>query len=132
VTSSSKRWLALAMLASFLAAGIPFWVVPYDKADLPNALWHPGLFVAGIAALMVCMSRVAPFWRATVMITLSICGAVLARVMAGIAQDPTSHNLWPFEMVIAFVVGLVAAAPGALAGSVIARWRPTRTGEARS
>jgi hypothetical protein len=35
--------------------------------------------------------------------------------------DPTSHNLWPFELVIAFLVGLAGTVPGALIGSVFRR-----------
>ena len=43
--------------------------------------------------------------------------AVLARVAVETAEDPTSHNLWPFEVVIAGGIGFA----GALAGVVFAR-----------
>ena len=46
----------------------------------------------------------------------------MARVVVDTMRDPTSHNLWPFEVVIAFMVGLAGAVPGALIGSAIRRW----------
>ena len=45
----------------------------------------------------------------------------MARVVVDTARDPTSHNLWPFEMVIAFALGLAGAVPGALIGSTFRR-----------
>jgi ABC-type branched-subunit amino acid transport system permease subunit len=44
---------------------------------------------------------------------------VLARVIVDVVRDPTSHNLWPFEIVIAVLVGAAAAVAGALLGSLL-------------
>jgi len=38
--------------------------------------------------------------------------AVMARVALEVAADPTSHNLWPFEVVIAGFFGLLSGAIG--------------------
>jgi hypothetical protein len=46
---------------------------------------------------------------------------VMARVVVETFQNPTTHNLWPFELVIASAVGLAVASVGSLAGLVIAR-----------
>lgn len=46
---------------------------------------------------------------------------VLGWVVVETAADPTSHNLWPLEAMIALVLGLVAAAPGVAAGALVAR-----------
>jgi hypothetical protein len=35
-------------------------------------------------------------------------GLVVLRIVLGTALDPTSHNLWPFELLQASVVSLVA------------------------
>lgn len=44
-----------------------------------------------------------------------ILAAVMARVVVDTATDPTSHNLWPFELVLAgFVAGVTTAAGTAL------------------
>jgi hypothetical protein len=41
----------------------------------------------------------------------------LLRVIVGVTADPTSHNLWPFEVILACVVGLGVSLSGALLGS---------------
>ena len=119
-------WLPVAMLASFLAVGIPYWRIPYHSLNLPNALLTPWLLVAVLAALLLCVFRAAPFWLATPAIAVSVMAVVVVRVMTDTAHDPTSHNLWPLEYVIAFPVALFAAIAGALPGSLIAMGRRAR------
>jgi hypothetical protein len=36
--------------------------------------------------------------------------------------DPTSHNLWPIEVMIAMVVGMAMAWPGAAVGDLLRRF----------
>jgi hypothetical protein len=53
-------------------------------------------------------------------------GTVLAlafegRVVYDTASDPTSHNLWPFEIILAAGPGLAAAFIGAFAAGLFAR-----------
>jgi hypothetical protein len=36
----------------------------------------------------------------------------MARVAVETSRDPTTHNLWPFEVVIAGGIGLIAGALG--------------------
>jgi hypothetical protein len=45
----------------------------------------------------------------------------MARVIVETSQDPTSHNLWPLELIIAAAVGLVFALAGSLAGGLLAK-----------
>ena len=54
--------------------------------------------------------------------------AVLGRVSVETARDPTSHNLWPFEVIIASGVGVLAA----MIGVGIARVLQWATGRALS
>jgi len=44
--------------------------------------------------------------------------AVLARVAVETNKDPTSHNLWPFEFIIATAVGALCSSAGAVLGSL--------------
>jgi hypothetical protein len=46
--------------------------------------------------------------------------AVMARVIYDTSADPTSHNLWPFEIVIAIGLGFVASLVGAVVGGFLA------------
>lgn len=45
---------------------------------------------------------------------------ILARIAVDTAKDPTSHNLWPFEVVIAAVIGVLCSSAGAQVGSLLA------------
>ena len=60
------------------------------------------------------------FWLTTVIVGASVPAAVFARVIYDTSSDPTSHNLWPFEIILAAGPGLIAALAGAFAGKLLA------------
>ncbi len=120
-------WLSLSAAAGFLAVGIPYWRMPYGEISLPDALLTPALTVVLLSALLLRAYRIAPF-RDTVLVTgLSVGAAVLGRVVFEAVQDSTSHNLWPFEIVIALIVGFICAAAGAVVGNFVGRYLPDRS-----
>jgi hypothetical protein len=129
VKRNDTHWLWLCLAASFLAVGIPYWLIPYGKVNLPDAVLGPGLIVLVLSALLLRIYRVASFWRITCVIGASVALAVMARVLAEVMRNPASHNLWPFELVIALAVGFVCAICGALVGALIARLLPDRHGD---
>ena len=116
-----RWWLWSAFLASFLAMGVPYWLTPYGKLDLPTALLHPGLMVVAFAALSLRVAGIARFQKAAHAAGLAVPAAVMARVVVDWLRDPTSHNLWPFEIVIALMVGYGCSVAGAVAGVAVAR-----------
>jgi hypothetical protein len=61
------------------------------------------------------------FWRTVLVTSAAVPGAVFARVIVDAWRDPTSHNLWPLEILIALVMGLAVTVLGALLGSVFRR-----------
>lgn len=111
--------LVLAFLAVFFVVGLPYWQIPYSKASLPNSLYGWGLVVVLVLAAVLRMSFRASFMQALGAVGLAVPAMVLARVVVETFQDPTSHNLWPFELIIASGVGLSAALAGALLGGVL-------------
>jgi hypothetical protein len=46
---------------------------------------------------------------------------VMLRVLFDVMRVPSLHNLWPFELIIALLLGCAVAAGGALCGSLMAR-----------
>jgi len=116
-----SAWAVLA--AGTLCVGVPFWTIPYRQVNLPDALLGPGLVVVAVGALLLCALRLAPFGRALLAAGAAVPAAVFLRIVVEVLRDPTSHNLWPFEMIIAVFVGATAAAAGAVPGWVIARLR---------
>lgn len=118
--SIRMAWLTVAVVASFLATGIPYWRVPYHHLTVPNALWHPGLLVPVAAAFLLCRFRVASILATGTLMTLSIVAVVWIRIHVETARNPTSHNLWPFEIAIVLGIALVCAWPAAGAGRLLA------------
>lgn len=119
-------WVALAALASFLAIGIPYWRIPYHDLTLPNALLTPWLLLAMALALLPCITRAAPVWLAVPLVPLAIIAVVIVRIAMDTAHDSTSHNLWPFEVVVALGVSVASALPVAIVGGVIAMFGKAR------
>jgi hypothetical protein len=78
------------------------------------------IVVGGAAAVTRAFSD-NRFWRTVLVTGAAVPGAVFARVIVDTWRDPTSHNLWPFEIVIALVMGLAVTVLGTLLGSVVRR-----------
>lgn len=112
--------LAAGFVSGVLAVGVPYWSMAYGKVKLPVALVGPGLLVPVGAALLLCGNRVASLLKVLLVMGATVPAAVCLRVVWDVAADPTSHNLWPFEVVIASFVGFPCALAGALVGSMIA------------
>ena len=110
-------WLTGAFLAGFLAIGLPYWLIPYDRVSLPNTLYGMGLIVVTLAAGVARAFGKTHFLTAMLVVGATVPAAVIVRVAVETSGDPTSHNLWPFEVIIALVVGITSASMGALAGS---------------
>ena len=101
----------------FFAVGVPYWRMPYSQASLPNSL--DGWSLVVILVLAAVLRFKAAFRQAFVAVGLAVPVTVLARVVAETARDPTFHNLWPFEIIIAAGVGFSVALAGALLGGLL-------------
>jgi hypothetical protein len=130
--SDSPGALILAFTVALMSVGIPYWIIPYNQVNLPSALLAPGLLVVAIAALLLCMCRVASFWKTTLVMASSPAAVVMLRVLVDATRDPTSHNLWPLEVVIAMIVGVATALPGAVLGLFINKVLERRDSERTS
>jgi hypothetical protein len=113
--------LHIAFVVVFFVMGLPYWRIPYSSASLPNSLWGPAMLVVLAAPVAVLVLSKNTFARTSGVIGLAVPAMVMARVVVETFQNPTRHNLWPFELVIASAVGLAVASVGSLAGLVIAR-----------
>ena len=126
------NWLSVAFVLSFLAVGIPYWLIPYNKVNLPSALIEPGLLVVVFAALLIRSQRASSFWEVVSIVGASVPAAVFARVIVDGLKDPSSHNLWPFEVIIALLMGFLCALAGAVAGSLVSTLVARRAGDGKS
>ena len=114
----NRLWLIGAMLVAVLAVGIPYWQVPYAQVSIPNTLMAPGLFVVALAAALVRFAGKHGFLASWLFVAVAVPVAVMARVAVETSTDPTSHNLWPFEVALAWFVGLLASLAGVALGSI--------------
>jgi len=110
-----KRWTIATVFLGFLAGGLPLWPVPYDSIDLSSpeflGLWIvAGTIAGGLPAALSTFSM----HRTAGLLGSGFGMAVLARALFEMIQDPTTHNLWPFEVAISVAVGLLAGIGGSL------------------
>jgi hypothetical protein len=110
-----------AFVLCFLVTGIPYWSIPYNKVNLPSAVLEPWLVVVPAAAALLVALGWSRFWRGVMLLTGVVPAVVMARVIVDGVADKSSHNLWPFELVIAFAVGFPCALAGGAAGAAVRR-----------
>lgn len=53
------------------------------------------------AVAIACAFNAASFWKSVAIVGASVPVAVLFRIAVETTADPTTHNLWPFEVIIA-------------------------------
>ena len=89
-------------------------------------LGFPVALAAFVAARLARSSK--PSWRKPAWIPVLPVALVGGNVFVGVVSDPTSHNLWPFEIAIAGFVTLLLFGVFALARYLFGRL----AGESRS
>ena len=114
-------WLVAAFVSSFFAVGFPYWQIPNAKVSLPSTLYGTGLLVVGVLAAAARAFGKARLLAVILAVGAAVPAPILTRIAVDTAKDPTSHNLWPFEFIIAAVVGVLCSSAGALVGSLPAR-----------
>lgn len=65
------------------------------------------LLLAGIAVPIRAVWKWRGGWRIAAAIPVAVMGFIILRILVDTARDPTSHNLWPFEILTFGTVTLV-------------------------
>ena len=123
-----NRWVVrvIGFAVPFLVLGAFYWAPPYDELDLPGSLPLFGLVVLAVAAMVLRAGTDTPLWATWGFPAAALPAVIVVRIVMDTSKDPTSHNLWPFELVIGIVVGGFFAAVGVGVGELLRRWtRPT-------
>lgn len=118
-------WLTAGFAAGLLFVGIPYWSLPYNADYLADPNLRLGLLALALITTLLAGSAVARakqlFWIMFAVFPL----VAMIRVIVDTSKDPTSHNLWPFELVFALILSAIVVgiglAVGALACRLIAR-----------
>jgi hypothetical protein len=74
-------------------------------------LFMLALFIAGIGIPLWTMWKWRGGWKIAAAVPLAVIAFVALRIVVDTARDPTSHNLWPFEIIIygAVAVAIIGA-----------------------
>jgi hypothetical protein len=102
-----------------------------NRPESPFASLLVSLFMIAVLVLGGCgfvmpvraVLRWRGGWRMAAAVPAALMGFVIVRLLVGVSMDPTSHNLWPFEIlmvgllctVIMLVLTLARRATGAAA-----------------
>lgn len=69
------------------------------------------MLVVGLAGIIVPLWSCWKWrgaWRVAVAVPAAVVLFVILRIVVDTARDPTSHNLWPFEVVVMSALSLAA------------------------
>lgn len=101
--------------AGCAGAAIIYWPIPYAEISLLERTFVlRWLLAAAIAGLAGRWFAGYPVLRTALLVAVGFAVAVIGRVIVETMANPTDHNLWPFEVVIALIVGAIGALAGAL------------------
>lgn len=118
-------WLGVTSVVGLLLVGVPYFRTSYQDTDVTSLIGVGLPVVIVLTALSVGVGDVEPVPAGLVAFGVPL-NVVIARIFIDVAADPTSHNLWPLEIVLAGVLSLGVALAGVFAGlgiRVIARRR---------
>ncbi|MBR0830755.1 hypothetical protein JQ596_35155 [Bradyrhizobium manausense] len=118
-------WVLLAFAVVVLAAGIPYWRLPYAEINRGHFAVLPGAILLGFLTLILVVAAVARVKLIAVAMLLAVPAIDIVSIAKDTAADPTSHNLWPFEFVIAALSGAAVVLPAVAAGLAV-RWAMAR------
>ena len=86
----------------------------------------PGALLLGFLTLVLVLTEVVAVKQIAVTMLFAVPVIVCVSVIKDTAADPTSHNLWPFELVLGALSGAVVVLPAAALGLAV-RWVLART-----
>lgn len=115
-----KYSFVVLVVIALLGSGYFWWQPSSQQANLHDVTlpWGCVAFLTGVVGVLV-LKRPILFssWAAA----LGFILAVMARVIYDTRIDPTSHNLFPFEIIIAFFISFTTSLLGGFAGWSLAK-----------
>lgn len=115
-----SKLLLACFVFSTVAVGIYWWRPQYGELQVLSSGW-----VLAIVSVVVAAAFASRVLNHSMLIGAAAAAggiaAIAIRIVVEVVQDPTSHNLWPFELVIASCFIFPSALLGAAFGSVLKR-----------
>lgn len=102
-----------------LVCGLPYLF--YGATSPPIAITSVAL---AVAAAGLALLRPGARWQTGAGVGIGLLVVIVVQIVVDYNRDPTSHNLAPFEILVALVIGLPPAILGVLLGNVVRRKVP--------
>ena len=107
-TQTPPRWvgeMAAASEAAILQASKARMNAPVGAFDTlifgAFMIFMLAVGLVGLVGPVVALFRWRGGWRLAALVPMVLVSFVVLRMLIGVERDPTSHNLWPFEILIA-------------------------------
>lgn len=112
----------ILLIVATLATGLMFWPVPYSELDYTSTshltTWIISALIAGFIGVILLRKSTK---HTTLLVTTGFLLAVIIKVNIDYFDDPTNHNLVPFELLITLLIALPPAFIGAWIGNMLIR-----------
>jgi hypothetical protein len=129
-SSAGPHWVAELRARAEAAQRAAYEARMNEPLAVGDALWFGGFMLAvygigllGIGLPIRALWRWRGGWRIAAAVPASMMGFVIVRIAVGVAADPTSHNLWPFEILQTAMLSTVVIGVMMLARKVMAAQR---------
>jgi len=122
----ARRILAIVTILAVItvAVGVPMWAAPYNKLDqqLLTGQMLPGMVLLASGTLYLTVSEMMRARRALMLVGACAPIADIILIVRDTSADPTSHNLFPFELIMVTLWGLMFIVPALLLGVALRAW----------
>jgi hypothetical protein len=122
----ARRLLALVTILAVItiAVGVPMWTAPYGKMDehLLTGAMLPGIVLLASGTLYLVVAEAMRARRALMLMGACAPIADIILIVRDTSADPTTHNLFPFELILVTLWGLMFIVPAMLIGVALRAW----------
>ena len=119
-TALKDKWAMLNVGLGLVAASISFWPIAYAEIDMTELSF---VLTWALTALFVGCAGVAflkkSSMHAAMLTTAGFIASALIRIIFELVLDPTTHNLFPFEIMLTVLSAFPSSFAGAYATSLL-------------
>ena len=114
----NKIGIGITFFVGLIIGGLAYWFQPYNQTSVLGInMWLIMGIGALVGSLLLNIASIAKPHVIALLVSLGVVLAVLFRIIYDtIFWDPTSHNLAPFELLLASAVTIPSAFIGILFG----------------
>jgi lysylphosphatidylglycerol synthetase-like protein (DUF2156 family) len=113
-----RSWLIGAFALCFFAGGANWWRGSYVNYLETGIHWETLVLMAGVSLFLSWIVGIGIVANA-IAVAIALPAIVFTRVVLDCIDDPSSHNLWPFEVGLAACLGLIIAFLFAAVGTLL-------------